>query len=35
MVVNGFSGAVGNTPLVELPELSRQLGRRVLGKRSF
>lgn len=35
MVVNGFSGAVGNTPLVELPELSRRLGRRVLGKAEF
>jgi cysteine synthase len=35
MVVTGFSGAVGNTPLVELRELSRQLGRRVLGKAEF
>jgi cysteine synthase A len=34
-VVNGFSGAVGNTPLIELRELSRQLGRRILGKAEF
>ena len=35
MVVPGFSGAVGNTPLIELRELSRQLGRRVLAKAEF
>jgi cysteine synthase len=35
MIVIGFSGAVGNTPLIELRELSRQLGRRVLGKAEF
>jgi cysteine synthase A len=35
MVVSGFSGAVGNTPLIELRELSRALGRRVLGKAEF
>lgn len=35
MVVSGFSGAVGNTPLIELRKLSRQLGRRVLGKAEF
>ncbi len=35
MVVTGFSGAIGNTPLIELRELSRQLGRRVLGKAEF
>ncbi len=35
MVVSGFSGAVGNTPLVELRALSRALGRRVLGKAEF
>lgn len=35
MVVSGFSGAVGNTPLIELCELSRELGRRVLGKAEF
>jgi cysteine synthase A len=35
MVVNGFSGAVGNSPLIELCELSRLLGRRVLGKAEF
>ncbi len=35
MVVTGFSGAVGNTPLIELRALSRQLGRRILGKAEF
>ena len=35
MVVSGFSGAVGNTPLIELRRLSRELGRRVLGKAEF
>ena len=35
MVVSGFSGAVGNTPLIELRVLSRELGRRVLGKAEF
>ncbi len=35
MVVSGFSGAVGNTPLIELRELSRELGRRVLAKAEF
>jgi cysteine synthase len=35
MAVSGFSGAVGNTPLIELRELSRALGRRVLGKAEF
>jgi cysteine synthase A len=35
MVVSGFSGAVGNTPLIELRALSRALGRRVLGKAEF
>lgn len=35
MIVIGFSGAVGNTPLVELRELSRLLGRRVLAKAEF
>jgi cysteine synthase len=35
MAVTGFSGAVGNTPLIELRELSRQLGCRVLGKAEF
>jgi cysteine synthase len=35
MVVSGFSGAVGNTPLIELRELSHELGRRVLGKAEF
>jgi cysteine synthase len=33
--VNGFSGAVGATPLIELRELSRELGRRILGKAEF
>lgn len=34
-MVNGFSGAVGNTPLIELRALSRQLGRRICGKAEF
>ena len=35
MVANGFSGAIGNTPLIELRALSQRLGRRVLGKAEF
>jgi cysteine synthase len=35
MAVNGFSGAVGNTPLIELRKLSLELRRRVLGKAEF
>lgn len=31
----GFSGTVGNTPLVELRALSKALGRRILGKAEF
>ena len=34
-LVNGFSGAVGNTPLIALPRLSAMLKRRVLGKAEF
>jgi len=34
-MVNGFSGAVGNTPLIELRALSKQLGRRIYGKAEF
>ncbi len=34
-MVNGFSGAVGNTPLIELRALSRHLRRRILGKAEF
>jgi cysteine synthase A len=34
-VVSGFSGTVGNTPLIELRELSRRIGRRILGKAEF
>ncbi|MGH7737801.1 MAG: cysteine synthase A [Candidatus Tyrphobacter sp.] len=34
-VVSGFSGSVGNTPLVELVRLSQHLKRRVLGKAEF
>jgi cysteine synthase A len=34
-MVNGFSGAVGNTPLIELRALSKQLGRRICGKAEF
>lgn len=33
--VNGFSGSVGNTPLIELCRLSAQLKRRILGKAEF
>ena len=35
MSVAGFSGAVGATPLIELRELSRELGRHVFGKAEF
>ena len=31
----GFSGSIGNTPLIELPNLSRVLKRRILGKAEF
>jgi cysteine synthase A len=34
-VARGFSGAIGNTPLLELRELSRRIGRRILGKAEF
>jgi cysteine synthase A len=34
-MVKGFSGAVGNTPLIELTALSKQLGRRIVGKAEF
>ncbi|MBV9271695.1 MAG: cysteine synthase A [Candidatus Eremiobacteraeota bacterium] len=34
-MVSGFSGAVGNTPLIELENLSRTLKRRILGKAEF
>jgi cysteine synthase A len=32
---NGFSGAIGNTPLVALPKLSNAIGRRIFGKAEF
>lgn len=35
MIVTGFSGAIGNTPLIELPALSRLLKRRICGKAEF
>jgi len=35
MTVRGFSGCVGNTPLIELRKLSQVLKRRVLGKAEF
>jgi cysteine synthase A len=35
MIASGFSGAVGNTPLIELRALSHALGRRILGKAEF
>jgi cysteine synthase A len=31
----GFVGAIGNTPLIELPKLSAALGRTILGKAEF
>ena len=34
-MVSGFSGCIGNTPLIELPSLSRLLKRRILGKAEF
>jgi len=34
-IARGFSGAVGKTPLIELRALSRELGRRILGKAEF
>jgi cysteine synthase A len=33
--VNGFVGAIGNTPLIALPKLSAALGRTILGKAEF
>jgi cysteine synthase A len=33
--VDGFSGTVGNTPLITLPKLSAALGRTILGKAEF
>ena len=35
MIHNGFSGTIGNTPLIELPKLSAAIGRRLLGKAEF
>ncbi len=32
---HGFSGTIGNTPLIELPKLSAAIGRRILGKAEF
>jgi cysteine synthase A len=34
-LARGFSGTIGNTPLIELCELSRRLGRRILAKAEF
>jgi cysteine synthase len=31
-VVNGFTGAIGNTPLIRIPSLSAQTGCNILGK---
>ncbi len=33
--MNGFVGAIGNTPLIALPKLSAALGRTILGKAEF
>ncbi len=35
MIRTGFSGTIGNTPLIELPNLSAAIGRRLLGKAEF
>jgi cysteine synthase A len=35
MIHTGFSGTIGNTPLIELPKLSAAIGRRLLGKAEF
>jgi len=35
MMHTGFSGTIGNTPLIELPKLSAAIGRRLLGKAEF
>ena len=34
-ISNGFCGAVGNTPLIEIPGLSKLTGCRILGKAEF
>lgn len=31
-IVNGFAGAVGNTPLIKLESLSKATGCEILGK---
>ena len=33
--VDGFSGAIGNTPLIRLPNLSAAIGREIFGKAEF
>jgi len=33
--VDGFSGAIGNTPLIRLPKLSAAIGREIFGKAEF
>jgi cysteine synthase A len=35
VIRSGISGAIGNTPLIELTKLSSALGRRILGKAEF
>jgi len=35
LIRSGVSGAIGNTPLIELTKLSAALGRRILGKAEF
>jgi cysteine synthase len=32
---NGFAGSIGNTPLIEIPSLSKLTGCRILGKAEF
>ena len=33
--VDGFSGAIGNTPLIRLPKLSAAIGREIFGKAEY
>ncbi len=35
MTTNGFTGTIGNTPLVRLPKLSSAIGREIFGKAEF
>jgi cysteine synthase A len=35
VIADGLSGAIGGTPLIEMPKLSAAIGRRILGKAEF